>query len=233
MALRFAIRCTPSASTAVTIAGKPSGTAATASATPRMKTSNSAAMLRTFSTRSMVPIIRSAITPTTIPSSRPTCASSFCSGVVSAVACCNMPAIRPISVFMPVAVTTAKPRPYVAAVPLKTMFVLSPSDTSSATAATSLATGKLSPVSAASATCRATDRITRASAGIVSPSSMRIMSPGTTSTAATLRRTPSRTTFAFAADICRNAVTACSARACCTYPITAFISTTAKIAIAS
>ena len=43
IALRFAMRCTPSASTAVTTAGKPSGTAATASATPRMSTSKIAA----------------------------------------------------------------------------------------------------------------------------------------------------------------------------------------------
>ena len=39
IAFRRAIRCTPIASTAVTTAGSPSGTAATASATPRMSTS--------------------------------------------------------------------------------------------------------------------------------------------------------------------------------------------------
>ena len=43
MALRLAMRCTPSDSTAVTTAGSPSGTAATASATPRISTSKSAA----------------------------------------------------------------------------------------------------------------------------------------------------------------------------------------------
>ena len=42
MALRRAMRCTPIDSTAVTTAGSPSGTAATASATPRMSTSKSA-----------------------------------------------------------------------------------------------------------------------------------------------------------------------------------------------
>ncbi len=41
MAWRRAMRCTPIDSTAVTTAGSPSGTAATASATPRMSTSNS------------------------------------------------------------------------------------------------------------------------------------------------------------------------------------------------
>ena len=42
MAFLFAMRCTPSESTAVTTAGRPSGTAATASATPRMSTSKMA-----------------------------------------------------------------------------------------------------------------------------------------------------------------------------------------------
>ena len=52
----------------------------------------------------------------------------------------------------------------------------------------SFATGRLSPVSAASAVCSAVDWISRASAGMVSPSSMRMMSPGTTSAAGMLRR---------------------------------------------
>ena len=42
IAFRFAMRWTPSESTAVTTAGRPSGTAATASATPRISTSKSA-----------------------------------------------------------------------------------------------------------------------------------------------------------------------------------------------
>ena len=42
MAFRRAMRCTPIESTAVTTAGSPSGTAATASATPRISTSKSA-----------------------------------------------------------------------------------------------------------------------------------------------------------------------------------------------
>ena len=83
MAFRFAMRCTPSESTAVTMAGKPSGTAATASATPRMSTSKMAEKPRTSSTRTMVAIITTAITTTTTPSSLPTRSSSFCSGVSS------------------------------------------------------------------------------------------------------------------------------------------------------
>src|SRR5512145_1072286 len=68
------------------------------------------------------------------------------------------------------------------------MFRRSPSTASSASASISLATGRLSPVSAASAVCSATDWITRASAAIVSPSSMSRMSPGTTSAARIERR---------------------------------------------
>jgi hypothetical protein len=78
-------------------------------------------------------------------------------------------------------------------------------------ARTSLWTGRLSPVSDASEAERAVDSTSRASAGMVSPSSMRITSPGTSSAAGMLRRSPSRTTLASAADIARSAATALSA----------------------
>ena len=105
------MRCTPRESTAVTTAGRPSGTAATASATPRMSTSKSAEKPRTSSTRMIVAIITTAMTTTMMPSSLPTRSSSFCSGVVSVGASFSIPAMRPISVCIPVAVTTALPRP--------------------------------------------------------------------------------------------------------------------------
>ena len=98
--------------------------------------------------------------------------------------------------------------------PLKIMLPRSPRPASSAIGAMSFDTGRLSPVRAASAVCSAVDRINRASAGIVSPSSMRMMSPGTTSAAGMLCRAPSRMTLACAADIWRSAVTASSARDC-------------------
>ena len=66
MAFRFAMRCTPRESTAVTTAGRPSGTAATASATPRMSTSKIAEKPRTSSTRMIVAIITTAMTTTMI-----------------------------------------------------------------------------------------------------------------------------------------------------------------------
>jgi hypothetical protein len=68
MAFRLAMRCTPSARTAVTTAGSPSGTAATASATPRTSTSNSAETPRTSSTRRIVAIMTTAMTATTTAS---------------------------------------------------------------------------------------------------------------------------------------------------------------------
>jgi hypothetical protein len=111
MAFRRAMRCTPRESTAVTTAGSPSGTAATASATPRMSTSKIARALRTSSIRRIVATITTAIATTIRPSNRPTRSSSRCSGVVSSGACFSMPAMRPISVRIPVPVTTARPRP--------------------------------------------------------------------------------------------------------------------------
>ena len=77
---------------------------------------------------------------------------------------------------------------------------------------TSFEIGRLSPVSDASEVCNAVDSTMRASAGIVSPSSTTITSPGTSSAAGMLRRSPSRTTLASAADIARKAATALSAR---------------------
>jgi hypothetical protein len=111
MAFRRTMRCTPIESTAVTTAGSPSGTAATASATPRISTSTMSERARTSSTTMMVVIITIAMATTTTPSSRPVRSSSRCSGVGSSRVRLSSPAMRPISVRMPVAVTIAVPRP--------------------------------------------------------------------------------------------------------------------------
>ena len=103
-------------------------------------------------------------------------------------------AIRPISVCMPVAVTTTTAVPRVIAVFWKTMFVRSPSATStSGRTLAPLATGALSPVSAASWVSRVADRTIRPSAGARSPASRCTMSPGTISAAGTDVRVPPRT----------------------------------------
>ena len=109
--VRFAMRCTPSDSTAVTTAGRPSGTAATASATPRMSTSKIAGKPRTSSTTMIVTIITTAMT-TTIDAQQLADAIELLlqrRGLLRRLF--SMPAMRPISVCMPVAVTTARPRP--------------------------------------------------------------------------------------------------------------------------
>ena len=122
----------------------------------------------------------------------------------------------PISVDMPVAVTTARPRPRVTAVPSKTMFTRSPTPAGASSGATLFSTGSLSPVSDASATVRAAASTSRASALTASPSARTSRSPGTTSAAGIRLSLPSRTTPAVGAAIRCNAATACSARASCT-----------------
>jgi len=85
-------------------------------------------------------------------------------------------------------------------VPEKIIFARSGSPAPAATGSAFFSTGALSPVNAASAVCKDTDWSTRASAAIFAPSSMIRRSPGTTSAAGTLARTPSRMTRASAAS---------------------------------
>ena len=215
MARRRAMRCTPRARTTDRMAGRPSGTAATASDTPTSRTST------TSEARSMSEVSRMAATTTTAmattspPSRRPMWATSRCSGVRSSSVRPSRRAIRPISVSMPVAVTTARPRPLATAVPLNTMPSRSPSGVSGGSGATSFSTGSLSPVSDASATLRAAASTSRPSAATASPSASRSTSPGTTSVAGTSVASPSRSTVARGAAIRDSAATACSARASC------------------
>ena len=94
------------------------------------------------------------------------------------------------------AVTTIAPVPRVTDVFWNSMFVRSPSATSSpGSTAASFAIGALSPVSAASCVSSVAERRMRPSAGTMSPASTCTMSPGTTSTAGT------RTTRAVAHDL--------------------------------
>ena len=70
----------------------------------------------------IAPTTTTAITITAIPSMRPMRSTSRCSGVRCSSVRPSRRATLPISVAMPVAVTTARPRPRVTAVPLNTMF---------------------------------------------------------------------------------------------------------------
>ena len=213
MARSRAMRCTPSASTTDRMAGSPSGTAATASDTPTSSTSTRSSVVSTSEVSRMAPTTTTAMTTTATPSVRPIRSTSRCRGVRSSSVWPSSRATWPISVPMPVAVTTARPRPLATAVPLKAMSKRSPRATSSGRVATSLSTGSLSPVSDASATLSARASTSRASAATASPSASTSTSPGTTSVAGTRRTSPSRTTPACAAAIRARAATACSARA--------------------
>ena len=151
------MRCTPRESTAVTTAGKPSGTAATASATPRMSTSKSAAKPRTSLDEDDRCDHHDGDDDDDSPSSLPTRSSSFCSGVVSVRRFFQHPGDAPHLGLHPCRHDHRAPASVVAAVPLKIMLWRSPSPTSSVIASVSFDTGRLSPVSAASAVCSAVD----------------------------------------------------------------------------
>ena len=90
----------------------------------------------------------------------------------------------PISVCIPVAVTTTSPRPRVTEVFMYAMQVRSPRATSSpGTGSVALATGRLSPVSAPSSISSVAATVIRPSAGTRLPASTRTTSPGTSSSA--------------------------------------------------
>ena len=114
MALRLTIRLTPSASTTVTIAGSPSGIAATAKATEVI---NNVKMrlkkLVPSAAGSKSPIINTIaqIISTPMPINLPSDASFCFKGVIPLSASSKSVAILPTSEFMPVSVTTAVPRP--------------------------------------------------------------------------------------------------------------------------
>ena len=118
MAPRWARRCTPSASTTVSTAGNPSGTAATASDTTTRATSTTSPVSSISVVARMAAITTMAIRITAAPRIRPTRATSRCSGVGSTSCSCNMPATWPSSVSIPVATTTAVAVPRVTSVPM-------------------------------------------------------------------------------------------------------------------
>ena len=120
------------------------------------------------------------------------------------------PAMCPIWVSMPVATTRAVPRPAVIRVPEISIFTWSPRGVSAGRAsAACFSTGTDSPVMADSSAWRRLHSRIRASAGTWSPASSRITSPGTRAEAATLCRLPSRRTLACGEDMRRSSSRAC------------------------
>ena len=120
----------------------------------------------------------------------------------------------PISVSMPVPVTTYLPRPYTTELPIYAMFLRSPRGTSEPSrprASSLFVTGTLSPVSAASSILRLALSRMRPSAGTASPASSTMTSPGTTSDEWMICWRPPRSTLHVAAVISRSASMAFSA----------------------
>ena len=114
------------------------------------------------------------------------------------------------------------------------MFTRSPSTHSNGMVSlASFSNGTDSPVSDASCIFKLADSINRKSAGTMAPSSIRTMSPTTSSLAGTMLSSPWRKTLAFGALICFKASRELSAFFSCTIPITALIITIVRITLAS
>ena len=148
--------------------------------------------------------------------------SCFCSGVLSASVWFSNVAMLPISVLIPVPVTIISPRPRVTDVFMNARQIRSPRPTSSPSiGATSLSTGALSPVRAASSISSVAATISRPSAGTRLPASKRTMSPGTSSAASISIAAPSRRTRAMSFSIFSSAARLASAFDSCRRPRTA------------
>jgi hypothetical protein len=148
---RLAMRCMPSASVMVVMAGRPSGIAATAKLTAS----------RSSSCQARPPFHipqakRSPLMPRQPQRIRcPKLSSLISSGVFSSPAPEISSPMRPSSVFGPVAVTTARPLPRTTVVPRKIIVPRSASGASSARGwRASLLLALLSPVSVASSAAR-------------------------------------------------------------------------------
>ena len=167
IAFRLDIRVTPIARHTVTTAGNPSGIAATAKATPANKALSQGSLTHNQYSRKTTPQINSITKPSHFPKS----SKFFCSGVNFTSASDIIVAILPTSVCIPVSVITTFPRPYVAKVDEKSIFLCSArGHSSSSITFVCLFTGTLSPVNAASSAFKFFSSNIRPSAGIISPS---------------------------------------------------------------
>ncbi len=146
MAFSPAIFCTPRASVIVTTAGRPSGMAATASATAVRNITGASKSCSTPRAK-----IRAAMPRASTPIRRPTRSRDTWSGVGGSSSLSSS-AICPTAVSRAMAVTNAEPRPAATAVPEYTIEVRSARADASATAVTSFSTGRDSPVRSASST---------------------------------------------------------------------------------
>ena len=224
MARSRLIFCTPIAIMTVTTAGIPSGIAATATATADKKPCRSGSPLQKIPTRK-----RSAATAATkAVMILPRTDSAFSSGVLAASVCARMPAIWPISVSLPVPTTTAAALPRTTKEEEYSIHRRSASGALSGTGASDLETPLDSPVSADSSQRSSSARRMRQSAGIMSPSSNTIRSPGTSARLSKSRSLPPRTALTRQTERRSSFSTAVSARYCWMNPTTALSSTMSK-----
>ena len=148
IAPRPAMRCMPTASAMVIATGRPSGTIDTIWLIATISTSGSGSARHSPSSTTSTNRPSEAAT-----SIRPKRSRRRSSGVFGSSAPSVRPAMRPTSVRLPVATTSARARPAVTWVPACSMPLRSARPASAGTAAADLATGTDSPVSAASAAC--------------------------------------------------------------------------------
>ncbi len=225
--LRLAIRCDAIASASVTVGNSPSGTLATRMPIPKRKLSQKGIFSARPITKNPTP---SAVA--TIASVRESRTISRWSGERGCPAPCVSVAIFPSSVRMPIATTTARPRPETTCVPAKIMFVAWAGSTAALSFA-SRSRGAVSPVIAASTTRMWWASTSRASAGTSSPSATRITSPGTSSSAGSDCSCPPRTTFTLRGNRRDSSRSACSAFASCQNEKAPFTRMTPRIAAPS
>ena len=202
------MRRMPSASVTVTTAGNPSGMAATASAIE-----SSIACVRDSPRQSCIANSNPTNTPATIARRLPSSSSWRCSGLGPSSTLASCSESLPISVSMPMAVTSISPRPRVTIVFMYAMLSRSANAVSVSTKASiSLPNGSDSPVSVDSLISRLTATISLPSAGMRSPASSNTMSPGTKCSAGISWVLPSRRTRALEGSIFLSAARLCSAR---------------------
>ena len=230
--LIFAIRVTLSARHKVTTAGNPSGTAATAREIAVRSISNTGRFCTIASKNNTMQIPREPRLKN-FPSSP----SFFCSGVVSSRLSCISAAIFPIWVCKPTAQTIPVPRPALTIVDKNVILFRSPSGILPPCFPESLAvcfcTGRFSPVSAASWSCKFSASTSRRSAGTIAPACRQTRSPTASFAAGISCSEPSRITTARGCISCFKESSARCAFPSCKTPTAAFKQTTNAIIPAS
>ena len=226
MAFFLAILCAPIAKTITKTAGNPSGIAETKAATAKRRASSQP--------RKSARINSSKKSKVTAPKAMPAICLArnsvfFLKWVLGVVIFSRLWAISPKAVLEPMAETIAFACPEVTKVPSQTMFFWSPKEVFSGSSFKSLSIGSDSPVKAASMVLKFFNSINLASAGILSPSSNKIISPGTSSLAGIFINSPVLITLAKGTTIFFRALIAFSAFVSCIKPMPALNKRTAKI----